>query len=40
MDRQFHNVAIDAIAQVNREIIVIDIDDKQAGLGDIPSIEN
>ena len=38
VDRQFHNVAIDAIAQVNREIIVIDIDDKQAGLGDIPSI--
>ena len=38
VDRQFHNVAIDAIAQVNREIIVIDIDDKQAGLGHIPSI--
>ena len=38
VDRQFHNVAIDAIAQVNREIIVIDIDDKQADLGDIPSI--
>ena len=38
VDRQFHNVAIDAIAQVNRDIIVIDIDDKQAGLGDIPSI--
>ena len=38
MDRQFHNVAIDAIAQVKREIIVIDIDDKQAGLGDIPAI--
>ncbi len=38
VDRQFHNVAIDAIAQVNRKIIVIDIDDKQAGLGDIPSI--
>ncbi len=38
VDRQFHNVAIDAIAQVNREIIVIDIDDKQAGLGDIPAI--
>ena len=32
VDRQFNNVAIDAIAQVNREIIVIDIDDKQAGL--------
>ena len=27
-----HNVAIDAIAQVNREIIVIDIDDKQEDL--------
>ena len=38
VDRQFHNVAIDAIAQVKREIIVIDIDDKQADLGDIPSI--
>ena len=38
VDRQFHNVAIDAIAQVNREIIVIDIDDKQADLGNIPSI--
>ncbi len=38
VDRQFHNVAIEAIAQVNREIIVIDIDDKQAGLGDIPAI--
>ena len=38
VDRQFHNVAIDAIAQVNRDIIVIDIDDKQADLGDIPSI--
>ncbi|MDA9713767.1 acyl-CoA synthetase [Alphaproteobacteria bacterium] len=38
VDRQFHNVAIDAIAQVNREIIVIDIDDKQADLGDIPAI--
>ncbi len=38
VDRQFHNVAIDAIAQINREIIVIDIDDKQAGLGNIPAI--
>ena len=38
VDRHFHNVAIDAIAQVNRDIIVIDIDDKQADLGDIPSI--
>ena len=38
VDRQFHNVAIDAIAQVNREIIVIDIDDKQAGLGDMTAI--
>ncbi len=38
VDRQFHNVAIDAIAQVNRDIIVIDIDDKQADLGDIPAI--
>ena len=38
VDRQFHNVVVDAIAQVDREITVIDIDDKQAGLGDIPAI--
>ncbi len=38
VDRQFHNVVVDALAQVNREIMVIDIDDKQAGLGDIPAI--
>ncbi len=38
VDRQFHNVVVDAIAQVDREIMVIDIDDKQAGLGDIPAI--
>ncbi len=38
VDRQFHNVVVDAIAQVDREIMVIDIVDKQAGLGDIPAI--
>ena len=38
VDRQFHNVVVDALAQVDREIMVIDIDDKQAGLGDIPAI--
>ena len=38
VDRQFHNVVVEALAQVDREIMVIDIDDKQAGLGDIPAI--
>ena len=38
VDRQFHNVVVDALAQVDREITVIDIDDKQAGLGNIPAI--
>jgi len=38
VDRQFHNVVVDALVQVDREITVIDIDDKQAGLGDIPAI--
>ncbi len=38
VDRQFHNVVVDALAQVDREIMVIDIDDKQAGLEDIPAI--
>ncbi len=38
VDRQFHNVVVDALAQVDREIMVIDIDDKQAGLGDISAI--
>ncbi len=38
VDRQFHNVVVDALAQVDREIMVIDIDDKQANLGDIPAI--
>ena len=38
VDRQFHNVVVDALAQVDREIMVIDIDDKQAGLGNIPAI--
>ena len=38
VDRQFQKVASEALSQVNREIIVIDIDDKHAGLGDIPPI--
>ncbi len=38
VDRQFHNVVVDALAQVDREIMVIDIDDKQVDLGDIPAI--
>ncbi len=38
VDRQFHNVVVEALAQVDREIMVIDIDDKQAGLEDIPAI--
>ena len=32
VDRQFHNVVVNALEQVNRDIIVIDIDDTQAGL--------
>ena len=38
VDRQFHQVAKEALANVSRKIIVIDIDDQQAGLGDLPSI--
>jgi len=38
VDRQFQKVASEALSQVNREIIVIDIDDKHSGLGDIPPI--
>ena len=38
VDRQFQKVASEALAQVDREIIVIDIDDQHAGLGEIPSI--
>jgi len=38
VDRQFQKVASEALSQVNRKIIVIDIDDKHAGLGDIPPI--
>ena len=37
VDRQFHQVAKEALANVSRKIIVIDIDDQQAGLGDLPS---
>jgi fatty-acyl-CoA synthase len=38
VDRQFQPVAAEALLQVERDIIVIDIDDQQAGLGDIPAI--
>ena len=38
VDRQFHQVAKEALANVSRKIIVIDIDDQQAALGDLPSI--
>ena len=38
VDRQFQPIAAEALLQVEREIIVIDIDDQQAGLGDIPAI--
>ncbi len=38
VDRQFHNVAVNALEQVNRDIIVIDIDDQQADLENSRSI--
>ena len=38
VDRQFQKVASEALSQVDREIVVIDIDDKHAGLGDVPAI--
>ena len=38
VDRQFQKVASEALSQVDREIVVIDIDDRHAGLGDIPAI--
>ena len=38
VDRQFQKVAIEALSQVDREIVVIDIDDRHAGLGDVPAI--
>ena len=38
VDRQFQKVASEALSQVDREIVVIDIDDRQAGLGDVPAI--
>ena len=38
VDRQFQPIAAEALLQVEREIVVIDIDDQQAGLGDIPAI--
>ena len=38
VDRQFQKVASEALAQVDREITVIDIDDQHAGLGELPSV--
>jgi len=38
VDRQFHDVVVNALEQVNRDIIVIDIDDQQAGLENSKSI--
>ena len=38
VDRQFQPIAAEALLQVEREVVVIDIDDQQAGLGDIPAI--
>jgi fatty-acyl-CoA synthase len=38
VDRQFQPVAAEALLQVERDVIVIDIDDQQAGLGDIEAI--
>ena len=38
VDRQFQKVVSEALAQVKREIIVIDIDDPYSGLGKVPAI--
>jgi len=38
VDRQFQPVAAEALLQVERDVVVIDIDDQQAGLGDIEAI--
>ena len=38
VDRQFQKVASEALAQIEREIIVIDIDDPHSGLGEVPKI--
>ena len=38
VDRQFHDIAVNALEQVNRDIIVIDINDQQAGLENLKSI--
>ena len=38
VDRQFQKVASEALAQVDREITLIDIDDQHAGLREIPSV--
>ncbi len=38
VDRQFQKVASEALAQIEREIIVIDIDDPHSGLEEVPNI--
>jgi len=38
VDRQFKKVASEALAIIDREITVIDIDDSHSGLGEIPPI--
>ena len=38
VDRQFQKVASEALAQIDRDIIVIDIDDPHSGLGEVPAI--
>jgi fatty-acyl-CoA synthase len=38
VDRQFQPIAAEALLQVERDVVVIDIDDQQAGLGDIEAI--
>ena len=38
VDRQFQKVASEALSQVDREIVVIEIDDRHAGLGDVSAI--
>ena len=38
VDRQFQKVASEALIQIDREIIVIDIDDPYSGLGEVPAV--
>ena len=35
VDRQFHEIVIKALEQIDHDIIIIDIDDKQAGLQNV-----